>query len=235
MKMFLGAALLFFHSISGAIIYGNDDRKDVIDVPQIAHLSQAVATSVSEAFIVKKQTPFVDLDFILSSDEYGFGLCKNQKFSDQPSGLVNCTGFLVAEDILITAGHCSTFHQEILKDQAQPMCTDFPWLFDFKKDKEGLVSIQNIPRENLYYCKKVIHAEHMSGIIGSRNRAPIFPINGAIGPDFAIIQLDRKVSGRTPLKLSAAAPKKSESVFTIGHPSALPQKIADNAIVIENK
>ena len=49
-------------------------------------------------------------------------LCKNEKFLNQPSG-ANCTGFLIAEDKLLTAGHCVSFDSD---------CEEFYWVFDLK-------------------------------------------------------------------------------------------------------
>ena len=50
--------------------------------------------------------------------------------------------------------------------------------------------------------------------------------------DYAMIRLDRKVSGRSPLKVE---PKErmfiGKQIFVIGHPSGLPTKLADHASI----
>lgn len=218
-----------------AVIFGSDDRVDIVERPSYLDISRSVAMSVSPVFILPKNLNFLNLDFPLASSENSVSLCSEEKFSQQPANYINCTGFLVADDILVTAGHCLTFHQEIIKDQATPLCTDFDWIFDFKKENDGSVLLQELKADRVYRCKRVIYAEHLSGIIGTSDGKIIFPALGEAGNDFAIIQLDRKVIDRTPLPLSLEPVHKEEFIFTIGYPGGLPLKISENARVYENR
>jgi hypothetical protein len=224
--------LLFFAQYSQAIIFGLDDRADVAQSARADKLSRSVAMMQGMDFFLP-QTPGnkFSLDFILASDSNNVGLCTTEKFSNQPLGYVNCTGFLVGEDILVTAGHCTTFKMEILENANPPLCSTFKWIFDFKAKLDGSVDIANIPADNVYECKRIIHSEHLAYMMDHHgNYVP--PVNGNHGTDFAIIQLDRKVVGREPLKLAELEPSIGEPLMVIGHPMALPLKYADNAKVL---
>jgi V8-like Glu-specific endopeptidase len=83
---------------------------------------------------------------------------------------------------------------------------------------DGSLNLENVDQNNLYKCKKVVFAT-----LGGDE-------------DYAIIQLDRKVVGRKPLKLrKSGVIKTSQSLFVMGHPSGLPQKYADGAKVFDHK
>jgi hypothetical protein len=225
-------ALLLLNQSAHAIIFANDDRKDVFQSTRADNLGRSIAMMQGMDFVIP-QTPRKTylLDFVLASDHNNIGLCSEEKFSSQPVGYVNCTGFLVAEDILVTAGHCSTFKMEVLDHASPPLCTTFKWIFDFKAKADGSVDLANIPTENIYECKEIIHAEHLAFMTDHHgNLVP--PVNGNHGTDFSIIRLDRKVVGRQPLKLANLAPGLNDPMTVIGFPLALPMKYADNAKVI---
>lgn len=187
---------------------------------------------MADTFVIP-QTPkdTFNLDFVLASDPNNVGLCKEAKFSKQPAGYVNCTGFLIAEDLLVTAGHCTTFNMQILENQNRPLCSTFKWVFDYKTP--GAISnaqLTDIPSDNVYSCKQVIHGEHLAFMFDHHgNFVP--PPNGQHGTDFAIIQLDRKVVGRKPLKLATTEVKSGDRLMVVGYPLALPLKYATGVAV----
>lgn len=129
--------------------------------------------------------------------------CSTERFIDQPT-LMTCTGFLIGEDVLVTAGHCMVNNFD---------CSGFNWVFDFKN------GVNKIPADNMYKCKKILAQEQVS-----------LPFLGTT--DYALIQLDRPVTTGKPLKFRTEGRiKKGTSVAVIGHPLGLPLKIADNAKV----
>jgi V8-like Glu-specific endopeptidase len=122
------------------------------------------------------------------------GLCQKTRYEEAPS-LSGCTGFLVGEDLIATAGHCI---------ENVDRCENMSIVFDVSE--EQVVSQgYKVSQKNIYNCKKVI-AQEMSD-----------------ERDFALIQLDKKVSGRLPLKLNLKDNVSlGAKVFMLGHPLGLP-------------
>jgi V8-like Glu-specific endopeptidase len=117
-----------------------------------------------------------------------------------------CSGFLVSENVLVTAGHC-------IKNDAD--CASYKWVFDYKMDHDKQDSM-TVPSSSVYGCSKII----------SRT------LDQFSKDDYAVIQLDRKVTDRRPLHFRRSGGiNVGDSVVVIGHPSGLPTKIADGANV----
>lgn len=130
------------------------------------------------------------------------GICENEQFAEQHA-VSACTGFLVGSKYLVTAGHC------VING-----CGSEMWAFDYAlNDKDQkLVTLQN---KNIYYCKQVVsHA------------LSAFPLK----KDYALIELDREVTDRKPLRLSTKKPKKGTSLFVVGTPTGLPLKVATGSV-----
>ena len=107
--------------VSGKVIYGTDDRYDVADFPlkRFRTFARSTAAQISRD-ILKKEGDFFSLHGKKLSDK---GICKEEKFAGQVSP-ANCSGFLVSDDILVTAGHCM---------QSEEDCRYYHWVFGFKK------------------------------------------------------------------------------------------------------
>lgn len=154
----------------------------------------------------------------LAVDTLSDVLCSEEKFSQDISLAYACTGFLVAPDLLVTAGHCGVNVGET-RNQTADYCEAFSWLFDFRANDDGKVETKNISSENHYKCKQIIYAV--------REEGPAYR-------DFALVQLDRPVKNRTPLKLATTEPKVKDSLFMIGHPLGSPTKLSADAEVLLN-
>ena len=80
------------------------------------------------------------------------------------------------------------------------------------------MNMEILPK-NIYRCKKV-HKE----IMDMRS-----------GMDYAIIELDREVLDREPVRLNRnSIARKNDRLLIMGHPMGLPLKVASNARVIKN-
>ncbi|MBK25328.1 MAG: hypothetical protein CME70_15140 [Halobacteriovorax sp.] len=186
------------------IIYGNDDRYEVDQYPnkEFRNLAKSVAGMVKSSKLKDDIGDVNFYNFTKQTAEDKFELCEEEPFKDQYS-LPICSGFLVAPDVLVTAGHC-------IEEQFD--CDKFKWVFDFKK------GTQKIKKEDVYSCKQIYERD----LYASKWKLK----------DYAVIQLDRPVKGRTPLKFRRKGKAKiGDSLVVIGHPSGIPMKITDNGKV----
>lgn len=203
-----------FSAVAGPkVIYGQDDRKDVYQTTNALHLSLAK----SSAGMIKKSM-FVKGAIANTFDlkdtttlERGQNVCTSEKFSQQSLAPI-CSGFLVGPDTLITAGHCYNSF-----DTPENVCKSFSWVFDYEMKSASSNPTKGISIANIYNCKSVSKAQ----------RDNLY--------DFAVIKLDRKVVGRTPLKYRTTGKlSNSASLVVIGHPTGLPTKISANGKVTLN-
>lgn len=193
---------------SVAAIYGNDDRKDIFQLPWLKPIAQSVAISIPNNFLrplANGNWQYIDPEN-LSGSSSAF-TCSDERFGNQPT-IGNCTGFLVGDRYLITAGHCVLNTGISENDSNSPYCEAFRWYFDFNVSANGKTTVLNIPANRLYKCSRIIRAENIEG-----------------GNDFAVVELERIVSSDLkPLKINPERPKKGSLVYTIGHPAGLPAK-----------
>ncbi len=184
-------------------IYGKDNRSEVSQYPNPKF--QKLAASVAGRISKYHMYDSYKEGF----SEYNkttlgekFNACPTERFIDQPA-IAGCTGFLVGEDTLVTVGHC-------MKRESD--CDTFKWVFGFDNQQEL------INNKDAYSCKKVIAKVEKNSAFGRT--------------DYAIIKLDRKVTGRAPLKFRTSGKvKRGTGIVVIGHPLGLPLKIADDASV----
>jgi V8-like Glu-specific endopeptidase len=186
------------------VVYGNDDRVEaILSHIQYQELAYSTVALIDEKFLVENE----DKSFTTKGPTLAqnYKLCEDVNFAHQPS-IAHCSGFLVAKNKIVTAGHCV---------QQQSDCETFKIVFDYAVKKESDTSVI-IPKNSIYGCKEVVD----------------FKVNKEL-VDYAVITLDRDVDDREPLKINRESTvQKDTSVFVIGHPSGLPTKIADDATVL---
>ena len=193
------------------VIYGDDNRRDLYELgtgkSQLKNWARSTAI-ISSQSKVKDSSLFGFKKLITKSLESAQNVCQDEPFAQQPIGGW-CTGFLVKDDIMVTAGHCI---------QSESRCATAAIIFDYSYT-DGSEELNYAKEKNIYSCKRIISQEYDS----------------PRGLDYAIIQLDRKVKGRTPLKLRTKGKVSSYASLTvIGHPTGLPTKVAEGAYVREN-
>ncbi|MBI4657084.1 MAG: trypsin-like peptidase domain-containing protein [Elusimicrobia bacterium] len=193
-------------------IYGDDDRKDfheyfnsgnhrdvlmsafATSVVSIWHESQLELNSAGTAYSLKTKTL-----------EDKFNLREGEKFGDQPVGSL-CSGSLVAEDTVMTAGHC------LKPDRRGIPCEKMKVVFGFAIKQRGVYP-KEIAKSEVYSCSSVIARK----------------VDDA-GPDYALIKLDKPVESHQPIAINRGQKlEKGTELFVIGHPSGLPVKISGNA------
>lgn len=191
-------SLSFSSEANDKIIYGEDNRHDIYTYQDqsIVELSRSTVALVRKSDI-RWDGKFYNIPF--QSLEAKMSLCTQERFFNQPTAAF-CSGFLIAPNKIMTAGHCI----ENLDD-----CEKTAFIFDYRMANKDQY-FGKFP--NIYLCKKVLGQ--------SKNNN---------GVDFAIIEIDEEVPDRTPLTLSTNTEiAVNDPVFTIGHPSGLPAKITDN-------
>ncbi len=184
------------------VIYGDDNRMDVFESRNSAYveMSRSTAAMIDPANLRMK----AGVVEIVSKTLRDRGICAKERFSHQMSA-ANCSGFLIADNVLVTAGHC-------IKTEAD--CRTQKWVFDYRVEAPGQTSVTVHP-SSVYSCSKIL------------TRA----LDTGTKDDFAVIQLDRKADRRPfPFRRSGRITP-GTPILVIGHPSGLPTKIADGANV----
>jgi len=199
------AAVPAFASGGQKGIYGKDDRVDVVNV------TNSTIKKLTESTVALFKAEDVDssgkltLQPFKSSLHESIQLCSDVKFYNQSIGAF-CSGSLIGEDMVMTAGHCVTSAEQ---------CAQTKIVFGFGIRQAGGNTPASVPVSEVYSCKSVI-----TQVLDEETKA-----------DYAVIRLDRKVTNHKPLALETGAADKSQKVFVIGHPSGLATKVAANGKV----
>jgi V8-like Glu-specific endopeptidase len=191
------------------IVYGIDNRVEVFQATKIQQLLANSTAGMVES--VKLVTTGDHVMLPPASIANDMGLCKDERFAEQPSSVI-CSGFLVAPDLLVTAGHCVT---------TQERCDEVSWVFDYQMNEKTNRANVLVPSSKVFKCSKVIEAK-LEGLSYSSR-------------DFAIVKLDRKVEGRKALSFRKTGKISNDARLTvIGHPSGLPTKVAAGGKIFNN-
>lgn len=190
--------------IRAKVIYGTDDRKDLYEVSD-ARLALADATvAMVRANELKKDGD----QYRLVTVPFGQveALCTSERFYSQGIA-ADCSGFLVNEDTIVTAGHCISTPSQ---------CSSARFIFGFAMHASDQTTWR-FPSSQIYRCDHVVHS-----------------VTSSNGEDFAVVKLDRAVKDHKPLTYrTSGVPARGTKLVVMGHPSGLPLKIADNASVRE--
>jgi V8-like Glu-specific endopeptidase len=121
------------------VIYGKDERVEAAYYPnqKVKSLSRSVAGKVEKDLLVKEGSEYKLPSQTLQNV---MGVCANERFSSQTS-FVECSGFLVAPDLLLTAGHCV---------QTQTDCEQSKWVFDY------VLGTKSVNEAKVFSCKEIV-------------------------------------------------------------------------------
>lgn len=215
MKLLLVVVVFLSLSVSAndKVVYGKDGR---VEVAQSSSKWQKLAKSTAAL------VPIENLKFDSQRNVYtlsakgsnslgdSMNLCKGEKFEDQPNAAI-CSGFLIGEKTLITAGHCA-------KGQMASVCSSkkFVWVFDYNVQDRFNPTNMVIPAANVTGCDSILKAE----------------LNNTV--DYAAIKLTKNVA-RAPLKFRKSGKiKNREKLVVIGAPWGLPTKVTSGGKVVFN-
>ena len=193
------------------IIFGDDDRMEEYQVNNPSLLASGDATVILvplSALTTNSDGSYNLPDETFGQwyfDNYGNSLCPDEPYIDQPAPGF-CSGFLVAPDIIATAGHCAYCPCEL---------SYMAVIFGFVMQDQETSSLV-IPAHDVYFVQDVIN-------------------NQMEFPDCALLRLDRKVTGHTPLPIRHSGRiDDDQSLVLISYPMGLPRKYDWGGKVYDN-
>lgn len=183
--------------VSSNVIYGSDGRLDLYQVSDdtLKRLADSTVALVENKDLVASGS-----SVSIKGTAFGsaYNLCSSEKFKEQSTAAF-CSGSLVGEDTIITAGHCI---------QNASDCSSTSFVFGYAV-KAASVLPTSVASSEVYKCKSIIKQVLTSG-----------------GADFAVIKLDRKVSNHAPLSIrQSGSASVGDQLVVIGHPTGLPTKV----------
>ncbi len=186
------------------VIYGVDNRLDLYQVDN-ANLLQ-LADSTVALFRSEKIEPRGDGSSNIKGDNFAtrYGLCPEEPFGNQEMAAF-CSGSLIGEDLILTAGHCIT---------SQSSCLNTRFAFGYAIHEEGTLP-KVLPDDQIYQCAELIYREVNQN-----------------GSDFALVRLSQKVLDHQPLMIRTSGKiDLGQEVLVIGHPVGLPTKVTTSGFV----
>jgi Trypsin-like peptidase domain len=189
------------------VIYGTDDRVEVYELPEGPNRDDA--DSVVAIFRDIDIMDNGDGTSTLLTENFGQAqnLCPGERFREQPRGAF-CSGFLVAPDIIATAGHC--VNAGTIKDAR--------FVFGFRM-RDATTANTVINNGEIYRGVGLLGRQWVDD-----------------GPDWALVRIDRPVTRHRVVRIRRAGKiSDTQAVHVIGHPSGLPTKFAGRAAVCDNE
>jgi hypothetical protein len=190
-----------------AIIYGTDDRREVYDVDD--PVLRGLATDSTVALIYTPRLELGDDQTIRwqgRSLQAERQLCPNERFGEQPV-VPFCSGVLIDEDLVLTAGHCFRSSERSPED----VCRATSFVFGFYESSPSEVT--GITAADVLGCRRLV----------AYRRSELDPQ----APDYAFVQLERAAVTRTPVNVANRDRSQlvGEHVHLIGNGAGLPTKI----------
>jgi hypothetical protein len=210
----LAAGQVMAKSSINKVIYGDDNRvhAGASNNPLFERLALSTAAMIKGSALVASSTSPELLSVTSENLQAEMNVCADERFAESLAAAM-CSGFLVAENLLVTAGHC-------VKNEAD--CESYKWAFDYRQDQLAQTGEVTLKSSNVYSCKRII----------SRALDPQFSPDKN---DYALLELDRPVPDRAPLTFRKEGKiELGAEIVVIGHPSGLPTIISDGASVRDN-
>lgn len=188
------------------VVYGVDDRVDVFELaagPDLDDVDSVVALfSASDVVDNGDGTSTLQTQIFAEAQN----LCSAERFRDQPVGAF-CSGFLVAADVVATAGHC------VDAESVTGTC----FVFGFRM--EDATTARTVLDNGEIYTGAALIGRQLT----------------ADGTDWALVRLDRPVVGHRIARIRRTGRiGDADAVHVIGHPVGLPTKFAGGATVRDN-
>ncbi len=195
-------------------VFGEDDRKEIKDAEGYKDFARATAVMVSKRNIYNNEFYSWSLREKIQN-KYGkdVKISEDVRFLDQPA-IGSCSGFLIAPDILVTAGHCINSMEE---------AENVVWIFDYTNDMKFINNRKlEFDPENIFEVESIITSKLDDDT------------EKGYEDDYAVLKLKRK-STRAPYRFrTSGSVLEGGAINTIGSPKGLPLKFSTNATVVDN-
>jgi V8-like Glu-specific endopeptidase len=206
--MKLVITLLLINSISAFAIYGKDSIQEQYEVTNPIHKKVMQATAYELYKDELKGWTFSKYWSLVRRQVRELGLCTDEKYIDQSRFRNKCSGVLIKDDLIVTAGNCTTAHY----------CSNdlFYWVFDYglKSKDDNLVKIRG---KKFYKCDEVLKR--------------VYDPDASMS--YTLIRLKKKVLDREPVKLSSKIDLAGVELVTAGHPKGMPLKLSSGQKVYD--
>lgn len=189
----------------GAVVYGTDNRQNAYEVTDPAwaqRMRQSAVVLMNQSMLdVSNPAAVRVLGQTLGTAR---NLCPDQWFRDERvAGF--CSGTLVGDDLVLTAGHCVTNKRE---------CSSTRFVFGYVMDSP--TGLAPLTAADVFKCAAIVARVETSTV------------------DYALLRLDRAATPRftpAPVRAGADAVTPGEALVVIGAPSGLPLKYDDGGRV----
>jgi len=190
-------------------VFGKDGRVEVKDAEGYEDFVRATAVMISKENIYNDEFYSWSLRERLTRQFGSSNFSDDVKFLDQPV-VGSCTGFLIAPDIMVTAGHCINSMEDANK---------YVWVFDYTSESDFINGRRlQFKKENIYEVQSIITST----------------LNNDTRDDYAVLKLKRK-SNRAPYRFrTSGSVIEGGAINTIGCPTGLPLKFSTDAVVTDN-
>lgn len=189
-------------------IYGKDSIQEQYEVSNPIHQKVMRATAYELYKDELRGWTFAKYWSLVQTQVRQLGLCTDERYLDQSRFRNNCSGVLIKDDLIVTAGNCTTAHY----------CKNdlFYWVFDYglKSKDENLVKIRG---NKFYKCDKVLKR--------------VYDPDASMS--YTLIRLKKKVLDREPIKLSSKVDLEGVELVTAGHPKGMPIKLSSGQKVYD--
>lgn len=190
-------------------IYGEDNRREYFESPSetLRKVGRASTVLVDSSKVTEVGGGEVELTGQTLGEKGSF--CPSVNYTEQPAP-GKCSGFLVAPDVVVSAGHCI---------QTQQQCDSTEFAFNFRYEQSTNEDVSRLSSDDVYSCDSIISQSWQRG--------------GKY--DYGVYRLDEPVEDVEPLNFRTdgkVAPDTKLAV--VGHPMGLPLKIAADGEIRDN-
>ncbi|HWN66422.1 MAG TPA: serine protease [Haliangium sp.] len=189
--------------IAEEVVYGTDNRMDVFAHPDAtlrARAQQATVALMSPS-VINTSNPS-NVTFNAPTLQEDFNLCSSERFLDDPTPAF-CSGTLIDDDLVLTAGHCITRSRD---------CLNTRFVFNFYRTSD--TTLQTVTTADIFSCTSIVARAQSS------SKGKVL--------DYAIVRIDRPATPRftpAPVRKGLVPLSVGQNVAVIGSGSGVPFKI----------
>jgi V8-like Glu-specific endopeptidase len=188
---------------SDEVVYGTDNRMDVYAHPTATLRDRAAQATVAlmEPSALDTSNPNA-VTFDAPTLQASENLCSSERFLNDPTAAF-CSGTLIDDDLVLTAGHCVTSRAE---------CQSTRFVFNYYRTSAQ--TMHTVTTADIFSCASIVAREQRT--VSGRQL------------DYAILRLDRAATPRftpAPVRTATGALTANQGVAVIGSGSGIPFKI----------